>query len=75
MEKTYVAGMTGWVACDYTQGDYIGDVAHRNVYDTATEAVEWNKSWRDVHGDDAAYEGVRFVAADGHLYVDEPEAE
>ena len=66
---------TGWVACDYSQGDRLEDVSHSDFYATADEAREWNESWRDHCGPDAAYEGVRYVGTDGHLYVDEPIAD
>ena len=61
---------TGWVACDYTTGDRLArlaEVTHGPIRKTATEAS------MDVRGPDHGdYDGVRFVAADGYLYVENP---
>jgi hypothetical protein len=53
---------TGWVACDYTDGDTLDEVAHGEIRDTYEQAKS-----------DAGYEGVRYAADDGYLYVDMPE--
>lgn len=55
---------TGYVACDYTDGDSLADVRHGDIRATETEADA-----DQVTGD---YQGVRFVDADGYLYVDQP---
>lgn len=56
---------TGYVACDYTDGDRLDQVRHGEI----------RQSESDARTDAAAggYEGVRYVAADGYLYV-EPHA-
>lgn len=69
MSEEWTLGIVGWVACDYTQGDYCGDVAHSKVYETATDASTLG------FGNDNWYEGVRYVDYDGYLYVDKPEVE
>jgi len=56
---------TGWVACDYTKGDTLSDVRHGEIRTTYEDA--------DRDADAGEYNGVRYVAADGYLYVDAPE--
>lgn len=58
---------TGWVACDYTQGDKVCDVRHWELRGTYEEA----RADADAHG----MEGVRYAAEDGFLYVDMPDSE
>ncbi len=60
-----VENNTGWVACDYTQGDKLADVRHGEIRATWDEATD---DWRLNH-----YEGVRYVAEDGYLYVEASE--
>ena len=65
MRDRVVAIKTGYVACDYTQGEELGSVRHGHIRATDAEAAQ-----------DAAmgkYEGVRYAHIDGYLYVDEPE--
>lgn len=69
--RMYKNGITGWVACDYTDGDYINDVCHSDVYEDCDTASQWNKSWREVYGESYSYAGIRWVGPDGYLYVDE----
>jgi hypothetical protein len=63
--KHQVKTPIGWVACDYTGGDMLSDVRHaekRNTYEEARADAEWGE-----------FEGVRWVATDGYLYVDRPD--
>lgn len=53
-----------WAACDYTDGDHVEDV--RRIAPCAS----WSEARALATVDE--YEGVRWVAEDGHLYVDEP---
>jgi len=55
---------TGYVACNYTDGDTLGGVDHAEVRETAELAMA------DVG---VTYDGVRYVHTDGYLYVDRPE--
>lgn len=56
---------TGYVACDYTQGDTLDAVAHGEIREASEQAQDDARA--------AGLEGVRYVAADGYLYVDRPE--
>ena len=56
--------MTGYVACNASQGDMLSDVEHGAIRSTEAEAIADR---------DAGYETVRYVAPDGYLYVDRPE--
>ena len=63
---------TGWIACDYTQGDRLCDVENCGTFfATSTEAREMNDMLLSVDPW-VAYDGVRFVGKDGYLYVDKP---
>ena len=66
---TMTTKKTGWVACDYTQGDRLEDVSHSEICATYSEALD-----RQRESEPDAYEGIRYVAEDGYLYVDEPDA-
>lgn len=56
---------TGWIACDYTQGDTLADVRHGHLHG------EWAAAaWEQTSG---GYEGIRYLHRDGYLYVDAPE--
>lgn len=64
-KKEYKKGMTGWVACDYTEGDCVQCTSHSDVFDAAEEA--------SIEAKECGYEGVRWVDEKGDLYVDEQE--
>jgi hypothetical protein len=54
---------TGWIACDYTEGDTLADVPHHELRDTHEAAAADAKR--------LCLDGVRWVGTDGYLYVDE----
>lgn len=55
---------TGYVACNASQGDMLDEVDHGEIRATEDEACV------DVSDD---LPSVRYVAADGYLYVERPE--
>ena len=59
-------GTIGWVPCDYTHGDAIDSVRHGDVYVDFKDAQDCVTS--------NSYDGVRYVHADGYLYVEPPSA-
>lgn len=54
---------TGWVACDYTEGNMWNDVRRGEIRETYEEAAADAKR--------EGYDGVRWVHTDGYLYVEE----
>ncbi|MDE2105592.1 MAG: hypothetical protein KGL39_50665 [Patescibacteria group bacterium] len=65
-DTTVTAIKTGWVACDYTDGDRLDLAAHGDIRATEQEA-RVDQLARNL-------EGVRYIAADGYLYVEPPTA-
>jgi 2,4-dienoyl-CoA reductase-like NADH-dependent reductase (Old Yellow Enzyme family) len=53
---------TGYVACNYSEGDTLGEVERGEIRKTFGEAQS------DANA--LGLEGVRYVHADGYLYVD-----
>ena len=54
---------TGWVACNYTEGDTLTDVEHGPIRQSTDEAMADERAGN--------FEGLRWVHTDGYLYVDE----
>lgn len=54
--------MTGYVACDFTEGDQLEAIRHGEIYPDHEMAVA-----EAIAG---SYDGVRWVGEDGFLYVD-----
>lgn len=64
MTTTTAQATIGYVACDYTAGDVLDEVKHGAIRATSEQAQQ------DAR--EAGLDGVRYVGADGYLYVDRP---
>lgn len=62
---TTTTNRIGYVACNSSEGDMLADVGHADVRATYEQAEADRRA--------GYYETVRWVGADGYLYVERPE--
>jgi hypothetical protein len=60
---------TGYVACDYTDGDRLSDVRHGRIRASSAKALA---DYRRAEQDGEPYQGIRYIHSDGYLYVERP---